>query len=157
MTPHDIAIGLARHLAGDSALGAAVTDLGYLPLAVYLDDDTAGRDDKAPHVVVSPARSAGGMGQDDEITIAAVVTTLDPEWDGTSFGLGPNLDDYAVEGSEAVRFDRLAEAVWQSIRRAEPGAILQGREAEWDFAGRYPLRFVGFALSYKIIHSFGEE
>ena len=154
-TPHMIAHSLARQVAADAGLREAVERLGLVPLRVFLDDDSAERDDGAPHAVFSPANSSGGMGKDDEINVAAIVTLRDSEETGATLSIDP--DGPPETNAEAMRFDALAEAVWQAVKRAQPGAVLEGRSADWDFAGRYPLRFVGFTLNYRSIHSFEED
>ena len=104
---------------------------------------------------MAPVRDSGGRGNDDETEIAVVVTLRDNENPNPAIEIDPESEVALEEG--ATVFDNFAALVWDSIQRANPGSVLQGRSAEWDFAGRYPLRFVGITLTYRTIHSFDEE
>ena len=154
-TPAQIALALARHISRDAELESATYELGLARPRVFMFDDTQNRDDGAPHIIVAPVHDSGGRGNDDETEIAVVVTVRDNENPNPAIEIDPESEVALDEGAKV--FDDFAALVWDSIQRAEPGSVLQGRSAEWDFAGCYPLRFVGFTLTYRTIHSFDEE
>ena len=154
MTAHDIARELLRQLSADVTIRSAAIDIYGEPPRFYLDDDDP--DDGAPHVIATPEGSEGGLGPDAIHTVSLAVSARDFEGEGTAPDVERGSDGtrFLIPASE--RLDRLAAAVWDAIPAATPGAILDGRSADWAFTGYQPLRFAVFTLTYRLIKSFGD-
>ena len=152
LSPHCIAHELARQLAvDDKLLSSAVPLFGASPL-FYLDDDDP--EDHAPHIVVTPDTSDEGIGTDGDIKIRLTASAHAAQGEdiATPDGGTPGL----MIWPSAAKFDIFAREVWEAVKRANPGAILDGHTAEWSFGDFYPLHFVVYTLNYRTIQAFGD-
>lgn len=151
-TAHNVAYSLIKQLAVDQELLRVSTELFGMEPQFCLDDDVAS---DRPRIVCTPARESGILYSDTEMSIELMVAVPDPE-------IGSGMaQDYLASGDVSVaipsfNFDTFADAVWQAVRRASPGAKLVGREAEWDYVTFKPLRIVVFTLNYNITNVFGD-